>query len=687
VQLVADGSLLRYRRLDSNTVHGDGSFLVGANVLLSRGWVQVNVSRFSPGEFPALNDPLHDRESAFATGDIDVWSRTRLFGGWEAIRTNIDPEMSLQSSVDQPRYLVSRAFGGVRVQLGQGSTLTVRAEEGGRIARPVQGGLDSETDTGVRSAEWQSSFGPVTTYTRFTRRENVDRASIDATYTQDDLSTQLFVRMSRSTQLFGLGAFTRYKTASEAGSTYWQIGGGTQLQLPEQNLWIRGEGTASRNIDLLTRDFVPRASFNIGLNGDLSRGTSFAFNIAADRTPVLVGSGTPWTTRSIFRIVQTFSTGAARVPSATLPSAVAATRSRGTGTILGVVFTDWNGNGIHDPGEEPLENIPVRIPAISAVTTRRDGEFSFLNVPAGTQEVGLDTTAIPVDFDPPTQASVTIELDRSTTRRVAFGLIPLGSIRGRLVRDANGNGRVDPGEEPIDGVILVLDRGARSEQVRKGAYRFDSIRSGDHVVSLIQESLPEGAVITGTTEVPLALKRDQLNVEIDFVVTIEKRPEMRRVFPSKIGAAQPPAPRQGAAERPAARPPATAAPTGAAAGAPVSAAQSSASREPAAAATRTTPRPAAAAPAARSSRAAAPSSIGDSFAVQVAALLDPLRARQIAAELSARGYPAYVLEPAADDPDGPYRVRIGHYRSRAAAAAAVPRLERARGEKLRVIRE
>jgi hypothetical protein len=58
------------------------------------------------------------------------------------------------------------------------------------------------------------------------------------------------------------------------------------------------------------------------------------------------------------------------------------------------------------------------------------------------------------------------------------------------VRDANGNGRVDPGEEPIDGVILVLDRGARSEQVRKGAYRFDSIRSGDHVVSLIQASLP-----------------------------------------------------------------------------------------------------------------------------------------------------------------------------------------------------
>jgi cell division septation protein DedD len=103
-----------------------------------------------------------------------------------------------------------------------------------------------------------------------------------------------------------------------------------------------------------------------------------------------------------------------------------------------------------------------------------------------------------------------------------------------------------------------------------------------------------------------------------------------------------------------------------------------------AAAPRTTPR---LAPSAGSARPAAPSSIGNSFAVQVAALLDPLRARQIAAELSARGYPAYVIEPAADDPDGPYRVRIGHYQSRAAAVAAVSRLERARGGKLWVIRE
>jgi cell division septation protein DedD len=690
VQLVADGSYVLYRRLDSNIQHRDGSMLVGANFLLSRGWVQINAARFSPGDFPAMNDPLHDRESAFAATEFDVWSRVRLFGGWEGIRTNIDPEPTLESSSSLPRNTASRGFGGVRVQFGPRSILTLRAENGDRITRPAQFGREIESDTGLRSAELQSSFGPITTYTRLSRRENVDRASLDATYTQDDLAAQLFMRLSRSTQLFGLGTYTRHRAATAAGTSYWQIGGGTQVQLTDRNLWIRGEGTASRNVDLLTRDFVPRASFNIGLNGELSRSTSFALNIAADRTPVLFGTGTPWTTRSIFRVVQTFSTGAARVSSGTSPAAVAATRSRGTGTILGVVFTDWNGNGILDPGEDPLENIPVRITAVSALTTRRDGEFSFLNVPAGAQEVGLDTSAIPVDFDPPVESSVSLELDRGTTRRVTFGLIPLGSLRGRVVRDANGNGRADPGEEAIDGAILVLDRGARSEQVRRGTYRFDSIRSGDHVVALIRESLPEGAVITGATEVPVALRRDQLSLEIDFLVTIEKRPETRKVFPSKIGAPQPPAPKPSAADRPAAKPPAAGTPAGAGPTATGSASGvgPAAARVPAAEAERK------AAPVARNNTpaairpgSAAAGSIEDNFAVQVAALLDPLRARQMAAELSARGYPAYVMEPAADEPDGPYRVRIGHYRTRAAAAAAGARLERARGEKLWVIRE
>ena len=654
VQLIGDGSFVLYRRLDSNEQIRDASYLFGTNLLLRRGWVQVNAARFSPGEFPAMNDPLHDRETAFGAGEFDVWSRLRLFGGYEALRTNIHPDLTLPTSSNLPRNTATRGFGGVRVRLGAQSTVTLRVEDGDRIARYVRGGLDTQSDTGARAAEWQSAFGPVTAYTRLTRRDNVDSRDAGASFTQDDFSAQLFMRASRTTQLFALTTVTRHVTGLAEGSTYWQLGGGGQFQINDRNLWLRGEGTLSRNVDLITRAFVPRESFNLGVNGQLARGTAFSLNVSADRTP-FAASDSPWTARSTFRVTQNFSTGTARVATGG-PMVAAASRSRGTGHIIGMVYTDWNANSTQDPDETPLENIPIRIPSLSTVTTRRDGEFSFLNVPAGPQQVGLDTSALPIDFDAPAVSAVDLELDRGATRRVSFGLIPLGSVRGRVVLDANGNGKVDPGEEAVDGAVLVLDGGARSEQVRRGAYRFDSIRSGDHVVSLLKESLPEGAVVTGAAEIPLALRRNQLAVEVDFAVTIEKRPETRKVFPPRIGAPPPTASRDGAA-RPRGAPPA---PT--------------AARRPAAPVAANRPSAAAASPASR-------------FAVQIAALSDPLRARLMVEDLAAAGFPAYLLPPGAADPDGPYRVRVGAYRSREAASGAAATLQKIRGEKLWVIDE
>ena len=667
LQLIADGSFVQYRRLDSNTQINDGSYLAGASVLLPKGWVQVNTSRFSPGEFPAMNDPLHDRETAFGAGEYDLGSRVRVFGGWENVRTNIDPELTLPASVSVPRTTAARGFGGLRLRLGPQSAFTLRIEEGGRIARPVREGLDAESDTGARSAEWQALFGPVTSYTRFTRRENVDHRSSESSYTQSDFSTQLFLNLSRTTQLFGMGTVARYETGAAQGSTYWQLGGGTQVQVAANNLWLRGEGNMSRNVDLITREFVPRESFNIGLNGQFARGTTFSFNVAADRTPLIISRGTPWTVRSTVRMMHSFSTGTARVIPAPGMAAAAVTRSRGTGTIVGTVYTDWNSNATQDPDEEPLENIPVRIPSVSTVTTRRDGDFAFLNVPTGPQQVGLDTSALPVDFDAPPVNMVDIELDRGATRRVSFGLIPLGAVRGRVIHDANANGRIDPGEEPIEGAVLVLDGGARSEQVRRGVYRFDSIRSGDHVVSLLRESLPEGAVISGNAQVPLALNRNQMTVDVDFPVVVQKRPETRKVFPPRGGGA-PPRP-AAAADGNLAAPsrPATPAP----ARTPASAASTSA--------------------AARGSSSAdalrRPTGAASSFAVQIAALSDPLRARTIVQDLSAAGYSAYVVTPTASDPDAPYRVRVGGYKSREAASGAAARLGRMRGEKLWVVAE
>ncbi len=73
--------------------------------------------------------------------------------------------------------------------------------------------------------------------------------------------------------------------------------------------------------------------------------------------------------------------------------------------------------------------------------------------------------------------------------------------------------------------------------------------------------------------------------------------------------------------------------------------------------------------------------------MQIAALNDPLRARVMAETLAAAGFPAYVVPPGLSDPDGPYRVRVGHYRTRQAASGAAATLQKLRGEKLWVINE
>jgi hypothetical protein len=257
--------------------------------------------------------------------------------------------------------------------------------------------------------------------------------------------------------------------------------------------------------------------------------------------------------------------------------------------------------------------------------------------------VQVDIAALPVDFDPPAAPGVELSLSRNETRRVAFGLVPLGSVSGRVLRDANGNGLVDAADDPLEGAVLVLDGGLRSEQARKGRFRFDAIRSGAHVLDLLVESLPEGSTMLTPKSVPVTIGRERLARTADFLVKIDKRPEIRRVFPPKGGGPTPVAKGAGAAD-----PPATGTP-------------------PARVASGTTV-------------------AGSRFTIQIAALSQLTRAQLLANELKAAGHAAYVIVPRDDDPHGLYRVRVGRFASREDAAKVMPTLEALRGERLWIIR-
>ncbi len=159
LQVIADGSAVRYRRVGSTVRESDGSGLVGLNWLHSRGWIQANVSRFSPGETPTVNSPLQDRAGQFIAGEFDLVRQLRVFGGWEAFRSNLDASAALAAGFQLPRNSGTRQFGGVRTTIGSRSTMTFRAETGDRISKFDINRQDIQSDTGVLSADFQTAIG------------------------------------------------------------------------------------------------------------------------------------------------------------------------------------------------------------------------------------------------------------------------------------------------------------------------------------------------------------------------------------------------------------------------------------------------------------------------------------------------------------------------------------------------
>ena len=215
---------MSYRRVGSTTHERDGSGLVGLHWLHSRGWLQVNASRFFPGDSPTLNSMLPDRSGALgpATRPHQTGAGVRWVGG---VPAEYRCGAAMRAGYKIPRSDGTRLFAGVRTQVNDRSTLTFRVESGDRISRYVTGRQDVESDTGMWSADWQTAINRMNGSYGSRTKQCIERQP-RRLYTQRDIAGQVFFRMSTSAQVFA--RMTTTHTADEAGggSASGEAGGG-----------------------------------------------------------------------------------------------------------------------------------------------------------------------------------------------------------------------------------------------------------------------------------------------------------------------------------------------------------------------------------------------------------------------------------------------------------------------------
>ena len=144
--------------------------------------------------------------------------------------------------------------------------------------------------------------------------------------------------------------------------------------------------------------------------------------------------------------------------------------------------------------------------------------------------------ALPVDFDPPAAADLVLELSRGETRRVA---VRTGAARRHTRTRRRGCRIATVGPilmKPVSKARCSHSTADRDRSSRaKVAFHFDAVRSGDHRVELLKESLPEGAIVAGGNDRTVSITREHPQNDLTYLVVIEKRPEVRKVFPPRIG--------------------------------------------------------------------------------------------------------------------------------------------------------
>jgi protocatechuate 3,4-dioxygenase beta subunit len=179
------------------------------------------------------------------------------------------------------------------------------------------------------------------------------------------------------------------------------------------------------------------------------------------------------------------------------------------GTVSGIVFNDFNANGIQDPGENGIGGVVIELHddngfVLQTVITAGNGSYIFVNVAPGSYTV-WETD--PEGFESTTNNFVPVSINSNSGASAIFGDKQAGTISGVVFNDINGSGVQDSGEGGLGNVLIsLLDSTGTliTTEVSDaaGMYQFNSIETGMYTV---QATDPDGYTSTTDNAVTVTL--------------------------------------------------------------------------------------------------------------------------------------------------------------------------------------
>lgn len=178
--------------------------------------------------------------------------------------------------------------------------------------------------------------------------------------------------------------------------------------------------------------------------------------------------------------------------------------------VLGVVFHDFNQNGLRDPGEVPLSNVVVTCSNGYKQKTNTAGMYNFV-IPPGTYTI---TEIDHVGYRSTTPNVVSVNPAPGDYVELNFGdlsTMGTGFIHGHVYEDENRNAVRDVGERGLEGSRIFLDTGVETRTDSTGAYRF-TVSVGHYTVTEV-DSIGWGSTTPNVLDVTLASNGDSVQAD------------------------------------------------------------------------------------------------------------------------------------------------------------------------------